>query len=204
MTNTNNQDNTYWYCTPVAATFVLTHEEFRVLAHRHDDLNPRCPSLVEESRVDDYDDGLDDEIDPGCVMRFVKSIRAGEVTCPEDGILTSGFVEMDAYPIYTLPKNQKLRFTPYYYGGKKNNQYVPAQDEGYVRNPDVHTIEYDPDKNPILFVAPSNKPINSPDIFEGEKPYTYPELVQEFVEKFGNYLPDGFDWDSHIGIIEVN
>lgn len=113
---------------------------------------------------------------------------------------------MDPYPLRkidpSIDTETVLKFAPYFHNKQKNHLFIPIKDEGYGINPDAYIITYHPNDHPHIFIAPADKPINSPDIFD-DKPYTYDELVQEFVDKFGAYLPDNFDWDSHIGIIDT-
>lgn len=50
-----------------------------------------------------------------------------------------------------------------------------------------------------LYVIFSDKQLGGPESFE-KRPYnSYDEFVQEFKDKIGSYLPDNFDWDSHLG-----
>lgn len=53
--------------------------------------------------------------------------------------------------------------------------------------------------SPTLYVVFADKCMDGFDAFL-EKPYaSYEELRQEFKNKLERYLPEGFDWDAHIG-----
>lgn len=73
----------------------------------------------------------------------------------------------------------------------EGNKFIPNKD--FV----AHDLRYDDQ-----YVVFSDKRLNSPDAFI-EKPYpNYEALVQEFKDKLKAYLPDDFDWNAHIGMVD--
>ena len=48
----------------------------------------------------------------------------------------------------------------------------------------------------------SNKPAMSLEILSGRSYKTLDELVQDYKDTIGEYLPEDFDWESHIGFFQ--
>lgn len=83
-----------------------------------------------------------------------------------------------------------MRLTPYRADGAMNTSYVDGRPN---RNFQSYALQ-----GPLYMLA-SEKQLDCADAFQ-EKPYaSYRELVQEFKNKLEGYLPEGFDWDRHIG-----
>lgn len=50
-----------------------------------------------------------------------------------------------------------------------------------------------------VYVLTSERNLDGMDCFDGPVYTSYEAFVQEFKDKLAAYLPEGFDWDAHIG-----
>lgn len=78
-----------------------------------------------------------------------------------------------------------FRLIPYRIGGKPNTGYRPNLDM--------------PDAN--IFILNADHQLDGMKAFNPKKVYpSYKAFRTEFERKLGEYMPDDFDWDAHIGI----
>lgn len=89
------------------------------------------------------------------------------------------------YPAHIDPDMcEGMRLIPYYHRGTTN------------KGPSFQEYSFSDEECLVLF---SDYDLDGPDAFVN-KPYeSYEAFVQEFKNKAAKYLPEDFDWDSHIG-----
>lgn len=79
--------------------------------------------------------------------------------------------------------------TPYREHGKPNRDWEP----------DRHILNgWDDDGT--VYVCGADMRIDGMDCFDRKAYGSYEEFVDEFKDKLAAHLPEGFDWESHIGI----
>ena len=99
---------------------------------------------------------------------------------------------------YTSDTYEGFFFSPFFVDGKENISLSEAGEE-YREFVDQ---EIDIEDEPVYFIF-ADKDLNSPKVF-AEKPYdSYEGFKAEFKSKMGDYLPDDFDWDAHLGNFRV-
>lgn len=85
-------------------------------------------------------------------------------------------------------------FQPYCVNGKVNVYYINKKTK--TVNPDFVNFS---DVCDACYFFHSEHELDAPEVFEERLYNSYEEFRQEFKDKMAAYLPDGFDWDSHIG-----
>lgn len=95
---------------------------------------------------------------------------------------------------YTSDTYEGFFFSPFFVNGKANVTYKDENGDWQESIDEFIEIEYDP-----VYLIFSDKDFISPMVFT-EKPYdSYKDFKDEFRCKIGTYLPEDFDWDSHLG-----
>lgn len=125
--------------------------------------------------------------EPVCEFDFVRSIYAGM------NFSDSEKKGEDCFWIADVLQDEcdGMYFSPYMNQGKKNLYMIDG-----ACNPEY--ISYDM-RSEDLYVIWSDKELDSVQAFD-EKPYaSYEAFRNEFMEKLQRYLPEDFDWDSHLG-----
>lgn len=89
-----------------------------------------------------------------------------------------GFALSDAFA-------EGFSFFPYVYEGNPNTEYQDTSADLSTENSYILTADY------------NNNGVEA--FFSNKKYHSYEELVDEFKRKYAEYLPEDFDWDSHIG-----
>ena len=125
--------------------------------------------------------------EPMSEFSFIRSIHAGEYFSgsevkPEDSFGIEAVLQEEC---------DGMRFIPYMNREEKNL----CMRDGTL-TPDYSSCDR---RGEDLYVIWSDKEFDSVQAFE-EKPYaSYEEFRNEFIEKAQRYLPEDFDWDSHLG-----
>lgn len=88
-----------------------------------------------------------------------------------------------------------VTFWPFYRSDGMMNTHANAKENGGLES---RLIPVDgPDGGAYVFFADMS--MSGPMAFE-RKPYaSYSEFIREFMDKLGAYLPQDFDWNSHLG-----
>lgn len=119
---------------------------------------------------------------------------------------TKNNVTKDEHKFYVTPimnyETDGAYLVPYFTekdGELIKNTHKTYQNGRFTLNPDYvrHDLHWDD-----AYAIFSDKALDSADAFE-EKPYaSYDALVQEFHDKAKAYLPEDFNWNDHIGVID--
>lgn len=130
------------------------------------------------------------EADQDC--GYVPSNLAGtEIAMDPESEKRFGIVRIPDDDIY-----DGMRFMPYRVNGKFNVPYVIVGEEK-SKNPEfVDWIDLRSETSYMVFC---DRDLDGPMSFV-RRPYdSYEDFVDEFRRKMGQYLPEDFDWDAHIG-----
>lgn len=120
---------------------------------------------------------------------YKKSILAGQ-NVP---FTKSNYFRID---IFTPADSEAMSFAPYFCNEKPNLPCYNANNREEYVDRDYFCEELSSEK---CYIAFADRGFNDAYVFE-RKPYaSYKEFVQEFKDKFEKYLPNGFDWDAHLG-----
>lgn len=174
----------------------LNEEEFMSFFKRYLTLNPKELKMAIEyfapGATCDQEEAfeLTAEADQDC--GYVPSNLAGtEIAMDPESEKRFGIVKIQNDDIY-----DGMRFMPYRVNGKFNVPYITA-DEEKSKNPEfVNWIDLRSETSYMVFC---DRDLDGPMSFV-KKPYdSYEDFVDEFRRKMGQYLPEDFDWDAHIG-----
>lgn len=174
----------------------LNEEEFMSFFKRYLALNPKELKMAIEyfapGATCDQEEAfeLTAEADQDC--GYVPSNLAGtEIAMDPESEKRFGIVRIPDDDIY-----DGMRFMPYRVNGKFNVPYVIV-DEEKSKNPEfVDWIDLRSETSYMVFC---DRDLDGPMSFV-KKPYdSYEDFVDEFRRKMGQYLPEDFDWDAHIG-----
>lgn len=174
----------------------LNEEEFMSFFKRYLTLNPKELKMAIEyfapGATCDQEEAfeLTAEADQDC--GYVPSNLAGtEIAMDPESEKRFGIVKIQNDDIY-----DGMRFMPYRVNGKFNVPYITAGEEK-SKNPEfVDWIDLRSETSYMVFC---DRDLDGPMSFV-KKPYdSYEDFVDEFRRKMGQYLPEDFDWDAHIG-----
>lgn len=174
----------------------LNEEEFMSFFKRYLTLNPKELKMAIEyfapGATCDQEEAfeLTAEADQDC--GYVPSNLAGtEITMDPESEKRFGIVKIQNDDIY-----DGMRFMPYRVNGKFNVPYITAGEEK-SKNPEfVDWIDLRSETSYMVFC---DRDLDGPMSFV-RRPYdSYEDFVDEFRRKMGQYLPEDFDWDAHIG-----
>lgn len=174
----------------------LNEEEFMSFFKRYLALNPKEPKMAIEYFAPgvtcDQEEAfeLTAEADQDC--GYVPSNLAGtEIAMDPESEKRFGIVRIPDDDIY-----DGMRFMPYRVNGKFNVPYVIV-DKEKSKNPEfVDWIDLRAETSYMVFC---DRDLDGPMSFV-KKPYdSYEDFVDEFRRKMGQYLPEDFNWDAHIG-----
>ena len=174
----------------------LNEEEFMSFFKRYLALNPKELKMAIEyfapGATCDQEEAfeLTAEADQDC--GYVPSNLAGtEIAMDPESEKRFGIVRIPDDDIY-----DGMRFMPYRVNGKFNVPYVIVGEEK-SKNPEfVDWIDLRSETSYMVFC---DRDLDGPMSFV-KKPYdSYEDFVNEFRRKMGQYLPEDFDWDEHIG-----
>lgn len=123
---------------------------------------------------------------------YVPSNLAGtEIAMDSESEKRFGIVRIPADDIY-----DGMRFMPYRVNGKFNVPYVIVGEEKSENPEFVNWIDLRSETSYMVFC---DRDLDGPMSFV-RRPYdSYEDFVDEFRRKMGQYLPEDFDWDAHIG-----
>ena len=174
----------------------LNEEEFTRFFERYLALNPKEPKMAMEYFVSiaTYDPEEAFELTAEAVQDcgYIPSNLAGtEIAMDPESEKRFGIVRIQNDDIY-----DGMRFMPYRVNSKFNVPYITAGEEK-SKNPEfVDWIDLRSETSYMVF---SDRDLDGPMSFV-RKPYdSYEDFVDEFRRKMGQYLPEDFDWDAHIG-----
>lgn len=174
----------------------LNEEEFMSFFKRYLALNPKELKMAIEyfapGATCDQEEAfeLTAEADQDC--GYVPSNLAGtEIAMDPESEKRFGIVRIPDDDIY-----DGMRFMPYRVNGKFNVPYVIVGEEK-SKNPEfVDWIDLRSETSYMVFC---DRNLDGPMSFV-RRPYdSYEDFVDEFRRKMGQYLPEDFDWDAHIG-----
>ena len=174
----------------------LNEEEFMSFFKRYLALNPKELKMAIEyfapGATCDQEEAfeLTAEADQDC--GYVPSNLAGtEIAMDPESEKRFGIVRIPDDYIY-----DGMRFMPYRVNGKFNVPYVIVGEEK-SKNPEfVDWIDLRSETSYMVFC---DRDLDGPMSFV-RRPYdSYEDFVDEFRRKMGQYLPEDFDWDAHIG-----
>lgn len=174
----------------------LNEEEFMSFFKRYLALNPKELKMAIEyfapGATCDQEEAfeLTAEADQDC--GYVPSNLAGtEIAMDPESEKRFGIVRIPDDDIY-----DGMRFMPYRVNGKFNVPYVIVGEEK-SKNPEfVDWIDLRSETSYMVFC---DRDLDGPMSFV-RRPYdSYEDFVDEFRRKMGQYLPEDFDWDAHIG-----
>lgn len=174
----------------------LNEEEFMSFFKRYLALNPKELKMAIEyfapGATCDQEEAfeLTAEADQDC--GYVPSNLAGtEIAMDPESEKRFGIVRIPDDDIY-----DGMRFMPYRVNGKLNVPYVIVGEEK-SKNPEfVDWIDLRSETSYMVFC---DRDLDGPMSFV-RRPYdSYEDFVDEFRRKMGQYLPEDFDWDAHIG-----
>lgn len=174
----------------------LNEKEFMSFFKRYLALNPKELKMAIEyfapGATCDQEEAfeLTAEADQDC--GYVPSNLAGtEIAMDPESEKRFGIVRIPDDDIY-----DGMRFMPYRVNGKFNVPYVIVGEEK-SKNPEfVDWIDLRSETSYMVFC---DRDLDGPMSFV-KKPYdSYEDFVDEFRRKMGQYLPEDFDWDAHIG-----
>lgn len=174
----------------------LNEEEFMSFFKRYLTLNPKELKMAIEyfapGATCDQEEAfeLTAEADQDC--GYVPSNLAGtEIAMDPESEKRFGIVKIQNDDIY-----DGMRFMPYRVNGKFNVPYVIVGEEK-SKNPEfVDWIDLRSETSYMVFC---DRDLDGPMSFV-RRPYdSYEDFVDEFRCKMGQYLPEDFDWDAHIG-----
>ena len=174
----------------------LNEEEFMSFFKRYLALNPKELKMAIEyfapGATCDQEEAfeLTAEADQDC--GYVPSNLAGtEIAMDPESEKRFGIVRIPDDDIY-----DGMRFMPYRVNGKSNVPYVIVGEER-SKNPEfVDWIDLRSETSYMVFC---DRDLDGPMSFV-RRPYdSYEDFVDEFRRKMGQYLPEDFDWDAHIG-----
>ena len=174
----------------------LNEEEFIRFFERYLALNPKEPKMAMEYFVSvaTYDPEEAFELTAEAVQDcgYIPSNLAGtEITMDPESEKRFGIVRIQNDDIY-----DGMRFMPYRVNGKFNVPYIIAGEEKSENPEFVNWIDLRSETSYMVF---SDRDLDGPMSFV-RKPYdSYEDFVGEFRSKMGQYLPEDFDWDAHIG-----
>ena len=174
----------------------LNEEEFIRFFERYLALNPKEPKMAMEQFVSvaTYDPEEAFELTAEAVQDcgYIPSNLAGtEIAMDPESEKRFGIVRIQNDDIY-----DGMRFMPYRVNGKFNVPYITAGEEKSENPEFVNWIDLRSETSYMVF---SDRDLDGPMSFV-RKPYdSYEDLVDEFRLKMGQYLPEDFDWDAHIG-----
>lgn len=174
----------------------LNEEEFMSFFKRYLALNPKELKMAMEyfATVATYDPEEAFELTAEAVQDcgYVPSNLAGtEITMDPESEKRFGIVKIQNDDIY-----DGMRFMPYRVNGKFNVPYITAGEEK-SKNPEfVDWIDLRSETSYMVFC---DRDLDGPMSFV-RRPYdSYEDFVDEFRRKMGQYLPEDFNWDAHIG-----
>lgn len=174
----------------------LNEEEFMSFFKRYLALNPKELKMAIKyfapGATCDQEEAfeLTAEADQDC--GYVPSNLAGtEIAMDPESEKRFGIVRIPDDDIY-----DGMRFMPYRVNGKFNVPYVIVGEEK-SKNPEfVDWIDLRSETSYMVFC---DRDLDGPMSFV-RRPYdSYEDFVDEFRRKMGQYLPEDFDWDAHIG-----
>ena len=174
----------------------LNEEEFMSFFKRYLALNPKELKMAIEyfapGATCDQEEAfeLTAEADQDC--GYVPSNLAGtEIAMDPESEKRFGIVRIPDDDIY-----DGMRFMLYRVNGKFNVPYVIVGEEK-SKNPEfVDWIDLRSETSYMVFC---DRDLDGPMSFV-RRPYdSYEDFVDEFRRKMGQYLPEDFDWDAHIG-----
>ena len=174
----------------------LNEEEFMSFFKRYLALNPKELKMAIEyfapGATCDQEEAfeLTAEADQDC--GYVPSNLAGtEIAMDPESEKRFGIVRIPDDDIY-----DGMRFMPYRVNGKFNVPYVIVGEEK-SKNPEfVDWIDLRSETSYMVFC---DRDLDGPMSFV-RRPYdSYEDFVDEFRRKMGQYLPEDFDWDAHLG-----
>ena len=174
----------------------LNEEEFMSFFKRYLALNPKELKMAIEyfapGATCDQEEAfeLTAEADQDC--GYVPSNLAGtEIAMDPESEKRFGIVRIPDDDIY-----DGMRFMPYRVNGKFNVPYVIVGEEK-SKNPEfVDWIDLRSETSYMVFC---DRDLDGPMSFV-RRPYdSYEDFVDEFRRQMGQYLPEDFDWDAHIG-----
>ena len=174
----------------------LNEEEFIRFLERYLALNPKEPKMAMEYFVSvaTYDPEEAFELTAEAVQDcgYIPSNLAGtEIAMDPKSEKRFGIVRIQNDDIY-----DGMRFMPYRVNGKFNVPYITAGEEKSENPEFVNWIDLRSETSYMVF---SDRDLDGPMSFV-RKPYdSYENFVDEFRRKMGQYLPEDFDWDAHIG-----
>lgn len=174
----------------------LNEEEFMSFFKRYLALNPKELKMAMEYFAPGatYDPEEAFELTAEAVQDcgYVPANLAGtEIAMDPESEKRFGIVKIQNDDIY-----DGMRFMPYRVNGKFNVPYITAGEEK-SKNPEfVDWIDLRSETSYMVFC---DRDLDGPMSFV-RRPYdSYEDFVDEFRRKMGQYLPEDFDWDAHIG-----
>lgn len=173
--------SSYWAANHGTA-LVLSYAEIDKMLDKYREQNPEGTEKYEL-----WDDIIYD------FRKLVRSKYAGKT--PSEGNSPKLYFQVTAV---NTEETSAPTLQPYVWKGKPNVAGRFLKDGEFEPNPDYEYNRYEKD----VYAIWSDKNLNSPEAFV-EQPYkSYEDLKQEFKDKLASYLPDDFDWDSHIGVFD--
>lgn len=177
--------SSYWAANHGTA-LVLSHDEMEAMLEKYIEQNP-----ADTNNEDIFE--LWEEINDDS-RELIRSIYAGIIPNKHGHPARQYFTVTDVSCDYT----SGVTLQPYMVNGKPNTPGAFDNEGNFTPNPGHIYHEYDDD----VYAIWSDRQLNStPALID--RPYgSYGELRQEFEDKLKKYLPDGFDWDAHIGVFD--
>lgn len=169
----------YWagfYTRKKELNFVLRENEFIDFLVVYQKLN-NLTGVLEEFDAETIDE-----------YWFVCSDHAGEYTDVDD--IPSGH----AFCVTEFPTEESdhMLFIPYASNGRRNLHLM-----GQAPNLDYAEYRMEDEKVYVIHLA---RNADNPALFASEEPHAlYYQLLDGLKRKLDRYLPDNFDWDTHIG-----
>ena len=178
----------------------LNEEEFMSFLKRYLALNPKELEMAMEYSHEEFNSAATYDPDEAFELTaeayqdcgYVPSNLAGtEIAMDSESEKRFGIVRIPADDIY-----DGMRFMPYRVNGKFNVPYVIVGEEKSENPEFVNWIDLRSETSYMVFC---DRDLDGPMSFV-RRPYdSYEDFVDEFRRKMGQYLPEDFDWDEHIG-----
>ncbi len=123
---------------------------------------------------------------------YVLSNLAGtEIAMDPESEKRFGIVRIPADDIY-----DGMRFMPYRASGKFNVPYITA---GKEKNKNPEFVDWIDLRSETSYMVFCDRDLDGPMSFVKQPYDSYEDFADEFRRKMGQYLPEDFDWDAHIG-----
>lgn len=175
----------YWAANHGTA-LVLSYEEMNDMLHKYIEQNPADVNGKESFEI--WNEIINE------YRNLICSKHAGTILTEDNCSAKLYFTVTDVSCAFT----SGATLHPYVVNGKPNVPGTFNERGNFIPNPDHVCHKYNDD----VYAIWSDKELNSAAAFV-EQPYkSYDDLRQEFKNKLKTYLPDDFDWDSHIGVFD--